>query len=35
LGDISAARGTEQLLPIWVRLMGKLGTGMFNFNIVQ
>jgi len=35
LGDISAARGTEQLLPLWVRLMGKLGTPMFNFSIVQ
>ncbi len=35
LGDISAARGTEQILPIWVRLMGKLGTAMFNFSIVQ
>jgi len=35
LGDISAARGTEQLLPAWVRLMGKLGTPMFNFSIVQ
>jgi 8-hydroxy-5-deazaflavin:NADPH oxidoreductase len=35
LGDISAARGTEQILPIWVRIMGKLGTPMFNFSIVQ
>ncbi len=35
LGDITAARGTEQLLPIWVRLMGKLDTSMFNFSIVQ
>lgn len=35
LGDISAARGTEQILPIWVRLMGKMGTPMFNFSIVQ
>lgn len=35
LGDISASRGTEQILPIWVRLMGKLGTPMFNFSIVQ
>lgn len=35
LGDISAARATEQILPIWVRLMGKLGTPMFNFSIVQ
>ena len=35
LGDITAARGTEQILPIWVKLMGKLGTAMFNFSIVQ
>ena len=35
LGDISAARGTEQMLPIWVRLMGKMGTPMFNFSIVS
>lgn len=34
LGDISAARGTEQILPIWVRLMGTMGTPMFNFSIV-
>ena len=35
LGDISAARGTEQLLPVWVRLMGIMGTPMFNFSIVS
>ncbi len=35
LGDISTARGTEMLLAIWVRLMGKLGTPMFNFKIVR
>ncbi len=35
LGDITAARGTEQLLPVWVRLMGTLGTPIFNFSIVQ
>jgi predicted dinucleotide-binding enzyme len=35
LGDISTARGTEQLLPIWIRLMGTLGTPMFNFSIVK
>lgn len=35
LGDISAARGTEQILPLWVRLMGTLGTPMFNFKIVK
>jgi hypothetical protein len=35
LGDISAARATEQLLPVWIRLMGSLGTARFNFDIVQ
>jgi len=35
LGDITTARGTEQLLPIWVRLMGALGTPMFNFKIAR
>lgn len=34
LGDITTARGTEQLLPIWVRLYGALQNPMFNFNIV-
>ena len=35
LGDITTARGTEMLLPIWVRLMSALGTPMFNFKIVR
>ena len=35
LGDITTARGTEMLLPIWVRLLGVLGTPMFNFKIVK
>jgi len=35
LGDISAARGTEQLLPIWVRLMSVLKTTDFNFHVVR
>ncbi|HEX7412037.1 MAG TPA: NAD(P)-binding domain-containing protein [Bacteroidales bacterium] len=35
LGDITTARGTEQLLPIWVRLLGALGTPMFNFKIAR
>lgn len=34
LGDISTARGTEQLLPIWIRLYGVLKSPMFNFNVV-
>ena len=32
-GDLSTARGTEMLLPIWLRLMGALGTAEFNFHI--
>ena len=35
LGDITTARGTEQLLPIWIRLMGVLGTPNFNFKIIK
>lgn len=35
LGDLSTARGTEMLLPVWLRLMGALGTPMFNFKIVR
>jgi 8-hydroxy-5-deazaflavin:NADPH oxidoreductase len=35
LGDITTARGPEMLLPIWVRLMGTLGTPFFNFKIVR
>ena len=33
LGDISTARGTEMLLPLWVRLYGALQNPMFNFHI--
>lgn len=35
LGDISTARGTEMLLPIWLRLWGVLGHVNFNFHIQQ
>lgn len=35
LGDITNSRGTEQLLPIWIRLWGTLGTADFNFKIVR
>jgi predicted dinucleotide-binding enzyme len=35
LGDITTARGAEMLLPIWVRLMGVLGTPTFNFKVVR
>ena len=35
LGDITTARGTEMLLPIWVRLFGTLQRPVFNFKIVR
>jgi predicted dinucleotide-binding enzyme len=34
LGDISAARATEQMMPIWLRLYGVMGTRYFNLKIV-
>ncbi|GAA0643555.1 NAD(P)-binding domain-containing protein [Kutzneria viridogrisea] len=33
LGDITAARGTEMLLPLWLRLMGTFGHADFNFQV--
>jgi 8-hydroxy-5-deazaflavin:NADPH oxidoreductase len=35
LGDITTARGTEMVLPLWVSLMGKVGSPLFNFKIVK
>ena len=35
IGDITTARGTEMILPIWVRLFGALQTPMFNFQLVR
>jgi 8-hydroxy-5-deazaflavin:NADPH oxidoreductase len=35
LGDISAARGAELYVALWVRLMGALGTPQFNIRIVR
>jgi 8-hydroxy-5-deazaflavin:NADPH oxidoreductase len=35
LGDITAARATEGLMPIWLRVYGTKQTGAFNFKIVQ
>jgi hypothetical protein len=29
------ARGTEMLMPLWLRLMGALNTPMFNTKIVR
>ncbi len=35
LGDISTARGTEMLLPLWLRLYQALGHTNFNFHIQE
>jgi 8-hydroxy-5-deazaflavin:NADPH oxidoreductase len=35
LGDISAARATESILPIWLRVMGVIQTSAFNFRLVR
>ncbi len=34
LGDITTARGTESLLPIWLRIYGATQNGAFNFKVV-
>jgi hypothetical protein len=35
LGDITAARGTEMYLPLWLRLFGAVGTPLFNVKVVR
>lgn len=35
LGDITTARGVEMYLPLWLRLWGAVGTGMFNIKVVK
>ena len=35
LGDITNARGTEMYLPLWLRMWGALGSGMFNVKVVK
>jgi len=35
LGDITTARAVEWLMPAWVRLMGPMGSPMFNWKIVR
>ena len=35
LGDLSAARGLEMYLPLWLRTYGALGTGAFNIHVVR
>ena len=35
LGDITAARGMEMYVALWLRLWGALGTGDFNLRVVR
>jgi predicted dinucleotide-binding enzyme len=35
LGDISAARGTEMFVALWLRIYGSLGTGRFNLGVAR
>ena len=35
LGDVTAARGREMYLPLWLRTWGALGSPMFNVKIVR
>ncbi|WP_395693160.1 NADPH-dependent F420 reductase [Nocardioides sp.] len=35
LGPLETARGTEMLLPVWLRLMCALGTAQFNVKVVR
>ncbi len=35
LGPLETARGTEMMLPIWLRLMGALDSSSFNFKVVR
>jgi predicted dinucleotide-binding enzyme len=35
LGDITTARGTEMMLPVWLRLFGSLQKPVFNFKIIR
>lgn len=35
LGDLSSARGTESILPVWLRIWGATQNGAFNFKIVS
>ncbi len=35
LGDVTTARGVEWLMPAWVRLIGPMGTPIFNWKVVR
>jgi len=35
LGDITASRATESLLPVWLRVWGVTQNGAFNFRLIK
>ncbi|MGH3086246.1 MAG: hypothetical protein ACRDSJ_02860 [Rubrobacteraceae bacterium] len=35
LGDITTARGTEMIMPLWLRLMMTLDDFNYNFKVVR
>lgn len=35
LGDISSSRGTEAVLPVWLRIWGATQNGAFNLKVVS
>jgi len=35
LGDVTASRGMELYLPIWLRMWGAVGSPMFNVKLVR
>lgn len=35
IGDLTGARATESLLPIWLKVMGVTKNGAFNFKLVR
>jgi hypothetical protein len=35
LGDLTAARGLEMYLPLWVRIFAQLGRPQFNIKLVR
>lgn len=35
LGDITSARGTEAVLPVWLHIWSATQNGAFNFKVVS
>jgi predicted dinucleotide-binding enzyme len=35
LGDLTAARGLEMYIPLWLRLYGAVGQPLFNIKVVR